>query len=738
MTVSATIDPRPLDYRDQRPCGIQLAEGLRESLKVPLGATVRVTTEHGRSVLCQVLAQAERIDEDTVRVDRFTRQALKAFPYESVSIEHTTPGTLRELTLVPAVKDLGVHAGSLAALARATLVATEVAVRPGMLLYARSGPRSGGVLFEVHAVDAEGSDGGIATESTTIWIAEADHHHDGASPHQHLAASDLTDSSTTLLTTFEDVGGLSRQIQEAREYVLLPLVFPEVYRQLGINTPRGVLFHGAPGTGKTLLARSLASEVNAGLFIVNGPDIVGTYSGETESNLRRLFADATLNSPSIILVDEIDSIAPFRRRATGPSDARAVAQLLALMDGLASAEGVLLVGTTNRIESIDPALRRAGRFDREVYLPPPDAEGREQILRIHTREMPLSDAALAELRGVAAQAHGFVGADLMELAREAGLSALRRAAADFLAMPTIANSPSTDGLFVEAADLHSALAKVSPSALRDAPARAPSVSWEDIGGLEETKRRLSDLLNRRLRAKDRPDGNRSSASDGVVLHGPPGVGKSLLVEAAARAAGMSLIPVHAPELFSPWLGESEERVRELFGLALRTRPCIILLDQLDAILPGRASADQERSTGPQRVAHQVLKELDTVAAQSDVVVIGVTDRIELVDRAALRPGRLGTHLRVDLPDESERAEILRIHLRDLPVEGDIAAITRELSGVTAGASGAQLAAICHEAAFAATAEGVDAASLRGRAVTEASLRAVIETARASWQREWSD
>lgn len=734
MNVSATIDPRPLDYRDQRLCGIQLAEGLRERLTVPLGATVRVATEHGRSVLCQVLAPTERIDEDTVRVDRFTRQALKAFPYESVSIEHTTPGKLRELTLVPAVKDLGVHAGTLAALARSTLVATEVAVRPGMLLYARSGPRSGGVLFEVHAVDAEGLDEGITTESTTIWIAEADHHHDGASPHQHLAASDLMCSSTTLLTTFEDVGGLSHQIQEAREYVLLPLVFPEVYRQLGIATPRGVLFHGAPGTGKTLLARSLASEVNAGLFIVNGPDIVGTYSGETESNLRRLFVDATLNPPSIVLIDEIDSIAPFRRRATGPSDARAVAQLLALMDGLTAAEGVLVVGTTNRIESIDPALRRAGRFDREVYFPPPDAEGRAQILRIHTREMPLSDPALAGLREIAAQAHGFVGADLMELAREAGLSALRRAAADFLAMPTIASAPSSDGLVVTDSDLHVALAKVSPSALRDSPAVTPSVSWEDIGGLEETKRRLSDLVTRRLRATDHPDRSRSGASDGVVLHGPPGVGKSMLVEAAAGAAGVSLIPVHAPELFSPWLGESEERVRELFGLALRTRPCIILLDQLDAILPSRASADQERSLSPQRVVHQVLKELDAASAKTDVVVIGVTDRIDLVDRAALRPGRLGTHLRVDLPDESQRAAILGIHLRDLPVEGDVAAITQDLARLTAGASGAQLAAICHEAAFAVAGNGADQDR---REVTEARLRGALESARASLQRDRS-
>jgi transitional endoplasmic reticulum ATPase len=725
MTISVTIDAQPLDYLEDRPTGILLASDMWASLGVQPGETVRVSTARGRTVLCSLLEPASDVRQGSARVDRFTRQALKAYPQESVTVELTKPGVLRELTLVAGIRSLEDHSAPLASLARETLVSQGIAVRPGMLVYARLGSRSGGILFEVHGVEVDATSGtsadaGFVTDSTTIWIVESDHAHDGASHHAHTA--DQTNTGTAFLTTFEDVGGLSQQMQEAREFIQLPLMFPHVYRQLGISPPRGVLFFGAPGTGKTLLARSLATEINAGLFIVNGPEIVGTYSGETESNLRRLFTEASLNPPSIILIDEIDALAPFRRRATGASDARGVAQLLSLMDGLTATEGVLLVGTTNRLEAIDPALRRSGRFDREVHFPSPDEEARAEILRVQTREMPLSDGALVALRDIARDAHGFVGADLMELAREAGLAALRRGAADFLAVPTLGNMPRADDLIVEAEDFRKARQKVRPSALRDARLVTPTVGWDDIGGLVEVKRRLSELLSRALRRSD--DGPRPGSGggmSGIVLHGPPGTGKSLLVEAAARAAGVNLIRIRGPELFSPWLGESEERAREVFDIASRTQPCVVHLDQLDAIVPRRESLGGEGSLTPQRVAHQVLSGIDAAAAKGQVLVIGVTNRLDLVDPAALRPGRLGTHLSVALPDEHERTEILRIHLRGLTVNEGREELIRDLSSRTAGASGARLAEICREAAYAGLRAEAGRAVGPGDAVVTAHL-----------------
>jgi transitional endoplasmic reticulum ATPase len=568
-----------------------------------------------------------------------------------------------------------------------------------MLLYVRLADGMAGVTYEVHYVDAQGADAGMITEETTVWLVDDDHQH-GPADHDHEHGSS---SETVVDTTFEDVGGLGAQISEVREFVELPLVFPQVYRQLGINPPRGVIFHGAPGTGKTLLARSVANEIAAQLFYINGPEVVGTFSGETEANLRKIFAEASLAPPAIIFIDEIDALAPARRMAASQSDARAVTQLLALMDGMRTVEGVIVIGTTNRVDAIDPAMRRAGRFDREIHFPSPSREAREQILRVQTREMPLSDDAVAAIPDLAARAYGYVGADLMELSREAGLGALRRAAGAFVASPSVASYPDPRELVVTAEDFDAAMRKVRPSAMRESLIAFPDVTWDDIGGLEAVKTRLRDLVERPLRHPDAFAKVGLSSNLGVLLHGPPGTGKTLLAQAVARESGANFIPIQGPELFSQWLGESEESVRHVFNVATRSAPCVVFFDQLDAVVPRRSDLEHEGTRAPQRVVNQLLAELDGMADRGQVIVIGATNRIEMVDPAALRPGRFGVHLHVGAPEAADRAAILRIHLADTRLaEGlDREDAIERLVGLTEGLVGAQLAFLCQNAKLAA-------------------------------------
>ena len=704
MPLTALVDARPVDYREAQLCTVVLAADVRAESASDVGDVVRIRTERGRSALCRVAASAsDEPDAGSVRIDRFTRQALKAYPHEQVTVERAEPGPARELALVPGLDMSQRFDPQLVPTLRRVLAEQRVAVRPGMLLYVRLPDGLAGVTYEVHFVapveEGAGGGEGIVTGETTIWLVQDDHHH-GPGDHEH--DHDKV-SETVLDTTFEDVGGLTAQIREVREFVELPLIFPQVYRQLGINPPRGVIFHGAPGTGKTLLARSVANEINAELFYINGPEVVGTFSGETEANLRKVFAEASLNPPSIIFIDELDAIAPARRVATSTTEARTVTQLLALLDGLKRAEGVLVIGTTNRVEAIDPALRRAGRFDREIHFATPGVEAREQILRVQTREMPLADDALASLPAIAERAYGFVGADIMELSREAGLNALRRASTQFVEAPSMASYPAAEDLVVTGADFESALRTVQPSAMRESLITYPSVTWADIGGLDDVKNRLQDLVEKPLRHPEVFERIGLSSNLGVLLYGPPGTGKTLLAQAIARQSGVNFLPIQGPELFSQWLGESEESVRHIFDVARRAAPCIVFFDQLDAVLPKRSDLEHEGTRAPQRVVNQLLAELDGMESRSQVTVIGATNRMSMVDPAALRPGRFGVHLHVGPPDDTGRAEILRIHLADTALaEGlTIDQVIAHLVPRTAGLTGADLAFLVQNAKLAA-------------------------------------
>lgn len=702
----AVLDSRPVDYRSARICTVVLADDVRKELGAEDGDLLRITTERKRVALCRVAGSndgnGDALADGTVRVDRFLRQSLKAFPHENLLIEPAHPANVSELALVPGVDMSQRYDPGLVPALKRTLVEQQVAVRPGMLLYVRLPDGLGGVIYDVHFVQAGEAGEGVVTPDTTIWLIQGDHDH---GPEDHVHDHDRT-SQTVVDTTFEDVGGLSAQIREVREFVELPLVFPQVYRQLGINPPRGVIFHGAPGTGKTLLARSVANEIDAQLFYINGPEVVGTYSGETEANLRKIFADASLSPPSIVFIDELDAIAPARRTATSQSDARAVTQLLTLLDGLKQAEGVLVIGTTNRIEAIDPALRRAGRFDREIYFPTPAVEAREQILRVQTREMPLDRDVADELGKIAERAYGFVGADLMELAREAGLHALRRASSRFVEAPSFASYPRAEELVVNRSDFEAALQTVRPAAMRESLIAFPDVTWGDIGGLAEVKKRLVDLVELPLRHPDVFSKIGLASSLGVLLHGPSGTGKTLLAKAIARESGVNFLPIQGPEIFSQWLGESEESVRHIFNVARRAAPCIVFFDQLDAVVPKRSELEHEGTRAPQRVVNQLLAELDGMEQRSQVIVIGATNRLAMVDDAALRRGRFGIHLHVGLPDAQEREEILRIHLNGAALRSDVtlADLCVRLAARTEGASGADLAFLCQSAKLAALQE----------------------------------
>lgn len=446
-----------------------------------------------------------------------------------------------------------------------------------------------------------------------------------------------------------DVGGLGPVIARLRELVELPLLRPGFYRRLGVRPPKGVLLYGPPGTGKTLTCRALANELGVSSFKLSATELVGSVQGETEANLRLLFSKALAHAPSLVLIDEFDVIATHRDRLGSQSDVRAATQLLTLMDGLEEVDGVVLVATTNRVQAIDPAFRRPGRFEEEVFVGPPGEDERADILSIHTREMPLSVDAQKAIGRVAKATGGFVGADLMHLARSAGLAATKRLADTRLGFEA-ADFLEREQLAIEPEDFDAALRIVRPSVLRDVVTRTERTTWDDIAGLEDVKHRLLDLATRAT------EGGMAGGQQGVLLHGPPGSGKSAVAHALATELGVNLVSIEGSRVFNQWLGESEEAVRALFRRAHEARPSLLLLDHLDALAPVRAGETGERTD--ERVVSALLASLDDVMADGGVFVLGLTSRPELIDPALLRSGRLGLHLEVPLPDADRRRALL--------------------------------------------------------------------------------
>jgi transitional endoplasmic reticulum ATPase len=513
--------------------------------------------------------------------------------------------------------------------------------------------------------------------------------------------------------TYDDVGGLGDTIEQVREMIELPLKHPELFARLGIDPPKGVLLYGPPGTGKTLLARAVANESDAAFFAINGPEIMGRYYGESEQRLRQVFEEAQANAPSIIFIDELDSIAPSREES-GEVERRVVAQLLTLMDGLESRQNVVVIGATNRPEAIDEALRRPGRFDREIVVGVPDFEGRREILNIHTRGMPLAeDVGLEEL---ARTTYGFVGADLGALAREAAISALRRHLPEIDLEQEEIPQEVLDRLVVEEHDFHDALKRVQPSALREIQIQVPNVGWDDVGGLEEVKRQLREGIELPLQQPEAFRRLGIRQAKGFLLYGPPGNGKTLLAKAVAREAEANFVATKSSDLLSKWYGESEKQVSRLFQRARQVAPTVIFIDEIDALAPARGGGLGEPAV-TERVVNTLLAEMDGLEELQGVVVVGATNRPTLLDPALLRPGRFDELVYVPVPDEAGRRKILGVQTARMPLADDVD--LDALARRTERYSGADLENLIRKAGLTALREDLERTSVPMRFFEEA-------------------
>jgi transitional endoplasmic reticulum ATPase len=501
--------------------------------------------------------------------------------------------------------------------------------------------------------------------------------------------------------TYEDIGGLRDEVTKVREMIELPLRHPELFRRLGVEAPKGVILHGPPGTGKTLLAKAVANETNASFYTIGGPEIMSKYYGESEERLRNVFQEAQKNAPSIIFIDELDSIAPKREEVSGEVERRIVAQLLSLMDGLKARGKVVVIGATNRINAIDPALRRPGRFDREIELGVPDRDGRLDILQIHTRGMPLEkDVNLERLADIT---HGFVGADLHALAKEAAIRALRRILPEIDLSAESIPADILNKIIVKMQDFIDVVNEMEPSAMREVFVEVPDVKWEDIGGLETIKQELREAVEWPLKYQGMFAYADATPPKGILLYGPPGTGKTLMAKATANESEANFISIKGPELLSKWVGESEKGVREIFRKARQAAPCIIFFDEIDAIAPARGG-DFGTSHVTERVISQILTELDGLEVLTNVVVIAATNRPDIIDTALLRPGRFDRLLYVPPPDYESRKQIIHIHTKKKPLAEDtnIDNLAAKMDGYT----GADIAAVASAAVMLALREHI--------------------------------
>ena len=682
---------------------LRVAEGLSQDVgagRARLDAETRlrlgispgdiVEIEGGRKTGA-IVWRARPVDEGRgiIRIDNLTRKNARVGIGDKVIVRKAEPKIAQRVIIAPAISrsqriqfGQGIENLVRRGLLKRPVTAGDTIVVPGIALFGNSLP------FGVVKTEPKGIV--LIGENTDVVVKE----------------EPIKEEMLKLpQVSYEDIGGLTDEIMKIREMIELPLKHPELFERLGIDPPKGVLLYGPPGTGKTLIARAVANESGASFYTINGPEIMSKFYGQSEENLRKTFEEAEKNSPSIIFIDEIDAIAPKREEVHGEVERRVVSQLLTLLDGLKGRGKIIVIGATNRPDSLDPALRRPGRLDREIEIGVPDRKGRKEILQIHTRGMPLAkDVNLDELADVT---HGFVGADLAALAREAAMSALRR----YLPRIDLDKPIPADVLkemIVKMDDFKEALKSVEPSALREVMVEIPRVRWDDIGGLEEVKKRLIEAAEWPLKNPKVFKRMGIRAPKGILLYGPPGTGKTLLAKAVATESQANFLSIKGPEIFSKWVGESEKAIRELFKKAKQTAPSIIFLDELDSIAPRRGSYEGSRVT--ETVVNQLLTSIDGLEQLRDIVVIGATNRPDIIDSSLLRPGRFDELIFVGAPDKEARRAIFEIHTRNMPLAKDVD--LDELADITEGYVGADIEGICREAGMMALRENINAKEVK--------------------------
>ncbi|ERJ07406.1 Cell division cycle protein [Halorhabdus tiamatea SARL4B] len=683
--MSSGLTVKPIKHSDagQRMAAIDKAVVEEYNLN---GEYIIIESPNGGATTAQAWAgYADDEGAGIIRIDGRLRNEIGVGIDDNVKIQKVDVEQAQSVDIV-VPEDLPVK-GNLAPAAHDALTGRVLQEGQRIRMEIGVGPNQQDQDFPIQIKSTQPSDQMVVVkESTQIQIKPGDPTTTSSSPED--AGDTLPD------VQYEDIGGLSEEIAHIREMIEVPMRHPELFNKLGVEPPRGVLLHGPPGTGKTLLAQAVANEVDASYYSISGPEIMSKYHGESEEKLRDIFERAQQNEPAIVFMDEVDSIAPDRTDDAGQVQKRIVSQMLTLMDGLEGRGDVVVIAATNRPDAIDEALRRGGRFDREIEIGVPDKNGREEILQVHMRGMPLSDDI--DISQFAHLTHGFVGADLAELAKESAMNSLERIQSHIDPETDQVDAELLQQVTVSDADIESALQGIEPSGMREVFSEVPDVSWDDIGGLDHEIQRLQELVEWPIECPQMFEKLSTDPSTGVLLYGPPGTGKTMLAKAVANETSSNFISVKGPELQSKWVGESAEQVREIFAKARENAPSVVFFDEVDA-LAGQRQDGSDGGGVTNSIVSQLLTELDGLSEVEPVVVIGATNRPKAIDEALLRPGRFDEHIKVDLPDKEGREQIFQAITRDKPVAEDVD--FNQLAQETEGISGADIDSICREAAM---------------------------------------
>jgi transitional endoplasmic reticulum ATPase len=671
------------EVAEQRDVGRKIARidpDIAEHLHISTGDALELSSLGKKTTVLNWPAKENDRRKGLIRIDGFTRNRLDVGINDTIDVRKVESKQAESITLAPTEPLRIVGAEEyLVDYLNGALMSKGDTIPINVM----------GQRIDLVVISTNPSGPVIISDSTKITVSE-----------ESAKAAQIAKEGGVPSITYEDIGGIRNEVARVREMIELPLRHPELFKRLGVEAPKGVLLHGPPGTGKTLLAKAVANETNANFYTIGGPEIMSKYYGESEEKLRNIFEQAEKNAPSIIFIDEIDSIAP-KREESGELERRIVSQLLSVMDGMSSRGKVVVIGATNRINAIDPALRRPGRFDREIEIGVPDRNGRLEILQIHTRGMPIDrDVNLEKLADIS---HGFVGADLQALSKEAAMRALRKVLPEIDLSSQSIPGETLRKIVVTMQDFIEVINEMEPSAMREVFVEVPDVKWSDIGGLQSIKQELQEAVEWPLKYQEIFTHADAQPPKGLLLYGPPGTGKTLMAKAAANESEANFISIKGPELLSKWVGESEKGVREVFRKARQASPCIIFFDEIDAIAPSRG-ADFGDSHVTERVISQLLTELDGLEILTNVIVIAATNRPDIIDVALLRPGRFDRILYVPPPDRDSRIQIIKIHTKKKPLAEDVK--FEELADHTDGYTGADIASLSSAAVMLALREHI--------------------------------